>query len=227
MGCTRADPTRDPDAQFIPEMRSDHAGDRTHGGRRRLGGGLGRHGDQDRRGEDCRCGRLPHVRGARAASCIRSGASKRARAAPGSIRPRRPRRCASNGSPARCKPAGELHVDAGAAAALRRGKSLLPAGVTEVVGRFERGDAVIVRDAERQGDRARPVRVLERRRRAAARPQIERDRGAARLSRSRRDHPSRRPGDHRRHHRVSGSICDSPGCRSNAMPADRSPDTCP
>ncbi|HSN71462.1 MAG TPA: glutamate 5-kinase [Steroidobacteraceae bacterium] len=46
------------------------------------------------------------------------------------------------------KPAGELVVDAGACAALKRGKSLLPAGVTEVVGRFDRGDALIVRDAE-------------------------------------------------------------------------------
>lgn len=45
------------------------------------------------------------------------------------------------------KPAGELHVDVGAAAALTRGKSLLPAGVTRVAGKFERGDAVIVRDA--------------------------------------------------------------------------------
>lgn len=48
------------------------------------------------------------------------------------------------------KPSGELHIDAGAAQALRSGKSLLPAGVTRVTGRFERGDAVIVRDA--QGD---------------------------------------------------------------------------
>jgi len=46
------------------------------------------------------------------------------------------------------KPAGELHVDDGAAAALRRGKSLLPAGVTRVKGSFERGDALLVRDAE-------------------------------------------------------------------------------
>jgi glutamate 5-kinase len=46
------------------------------------------------------------------------------------------------------KPAGELRVDAGAALALSRGKSLLPAGVTEIKGRFERGDALIVRDAE-------------------------------------------------------------------------------
>jgi glutamate 5-kinase len=43
------------------------------------------------------------------------------------------------------KPAGELHVDEGAAAALGRGKSLLPAGVTKVIGRFKRGDALIVR----------------------------------------------------------------------------------
>jgi glutamate 5-kinase len=45
------------------------------------------------------------------------------------------------------KPAGTLHVDDGAAKALRGGKSLLPAGVTKVEGRFERGDAVVVRDA--------------------------------------------------------------------------------
>jgi len=44
------------------------------------------------------------------------------------------------------KPAGELAVDEGAARALRDGKSLLPAGVTQVTGRFDRGDAVAVRD---------------------------------------------------------------------------------
>ena len=42
------------------------------------------------------------------------------------------------------KPAGELTIDAGALAALQRGKSLLPAGVTRVTGRFDRGDAVRV-----------------------------------------------------------------------------------
>ena len=35
------------------------------------------------------------------------------------------------------KPAGELHVDDGAAAALGRGKSLLPAGVTKIVGAIQ------------------------------------------------------------------------------------------
>ena len=51
------------------------------------------------------------------------------------------------------KPAGSITVDAGAVQALRRGKSLLPAGVTQVEGRFERGDAVIVKgpDGEELG----------------------------------------------------------------------------
>jgi glutamate 5-kinase len=46
------------------------------------------------------------------------------------------------------KPAGEVFVDAGAARALLSGKSLLPAGVVKVRGVFERGDAVIVRDEQ-------------------------------------------------------------------------------
>lgn len=45
------------------------------------------------------------------------------------------------------KPAGRVTVDAGALTALKSGKSLLPAGVTAVEGRFERGDAVLVCDA--------------------------------------------------------------------------------
>jgi glutamate 5-kinase len=45
------------------------------------------------------------------------------------------------------KPAGEVFVDDGAAAALRRGKSLLPAGVARITGDFERGDALVVRDS--------------------------------------------------------------------------------
>jgi glutamate 5-kinase len=44
------------------------------------------------------------------------------------------------------KPTGELSVDDGAARALRAGKSLLPAGVVQVTGRFDRGDAVVVKD---------------------------------------------------------------------------------
>ena len=43
------------------------------------------------------------------------------------------------------EPKGTLTIDAGAVAALRQGKSLLPAGVIRVEGSFARGDAVIVR----------------------------------------------------------------------------------
>ncbi|MBS7538463.1 glutamate 5-kinase [Ancylobacter lacus] len=43
------------------------------------------------------------------------------------------------------EPRGVLHLDAGAVAALRRGNSLLPAGVTRVDGSFQRGDAVLLR----------------------------------------------------------------------------------
>lgn len=46
------------------------------------------------------------------------------------------------------KPVGALVVDTGALNALRAGRSLLPAGVTAVEGRFERGDPVIVRTGD-------------------------------------------------------------------------------
>lgn len=43
-------------------------------------------------------------------------------------------------------PVGALVVDDGAAAAVRKGKSLLAAGVRRVEGRFGKGDAVVIRD---------------------------------------------------------------------------------
>jgi len=45
---------------------------------------------------------------------------------------------------AHVQPAGPLSVDAGAVRALKKGSSLLPAGVTTVVGAFDRGDVVRV-----------------------------------------------------------------------------------
>src|SRR5690625_1084842 len=48
------------------------------------------------------------------------------------------------------KPMGRIDIDAGAAAALRRGKSLLPAGVRGVEGDFERGDPVTIIDESGQ-----------------------------------------------------------------------------
>jgi len=46
------------------------------------------------------------------------------------------------------EPKGTLHIDAGAVAALRRGASLLPAGVKRFGGSFHRGDAVTIRDLD-------------------------------------------------------------------------------
>jgi glutamate 5-kinase len=46
------------------------------------------------------------------------------------------------------EPRGALYVDAGAARALAAGASLLPVGVTRVEGEFQRGDAVLIRDAD-------------------------------------------------------------------------------
>jgi glutamate 5-kinase len=46
------------------------------------------------------------------------------------------------------EPKGNVYVDAGAEKALAAGKSLLPAGVARVEGRFDRGDAVVIRAAD-------------------------------------------------------------------------------
>jgi glutamate 5-kinase len=46
------------------------------------------------------------------------------------------------------RPAGAVHIDEGALRALRSGKSLLPAGVTGTLGRFESGDTVGVLTAD-------------------------------------------------------------------------------
>jgi glutamate 5-kinase len=46
------------------------------------------------------------------------------------------------------RPAGAVHIDAGALVALRAGKSLLPAGVSGTLGRFESGDTISVLTAD-------------------------------------------------------------------------------
>ena len=56
-----------------------------------------------------------------------------------------PRRARKDWIAASLSVAGTLRIDAGALTALRRGSSLLPAGVVAVEGGFERGDAVLVR----------------------------------------------------------------------------------
>lgn len=46
------------------------------------------------------------------------------------------------------KPRGSVTLDAGAVAAMSRGKSLLPAGITGVTGTFERGDSILMLDQQ-------------------------------------------------------------------------------
>jgi len=46
------------------------------------------------------------------------------------------------------EPKGVVTIDAGAVAALRRGNSLLPVGVTRIEGDFVRGDSVVIRGAD-------------------------------------------------------------------------------
>ena len=145
-------------------------------------------------GKIARRGGLQHVHRDRPRAASAAAHRGRRRAAPGSSRRRRRRPCASSGSRGCCKPAGALHVDAGAAKALRGGKSLLPAGVTRVEGRFDRGDAVIVRDADGvEIARGLSAYSSEDARRVARPPQPG-ARGDSRVSWSRRNDPPRRPG---------------------------------
>ncbi len=145
-GLYTADPTRDPQARFIPEIRAitPEIEKMATGSASDVGSG----------GMATKVAAAKIAVGAGCHMCVALGRELHPvqRIAQGE-------RCSwfyPNSTPAAfrkqwiagaLKPAGELIVDAGAAQALRRGKSLLPAGVTAVVGAFERGDAVIVRDA--------------------------------------------------------------------------------
>lgn len=55
-----------------------------------------------------------------------------------------PRRARKDWIAGALAPTGTLRLDPGAVEALRRGSSLLPAGVTGIEGRFEKGDAVLL-----------------------------------------------------------------------------------
>ena len=45
---------------------------------------------------------------------------------------------------------GKVQIDAGAYRALQQDKSLLPIGVTHIMGQFERGDSVLILDPDGQ-----------------------------------------------------------------------------
>ncbi len=145
-GLYTADPRKNPDAQFIPEVRELTA---------EIEAAAGNPGDM---GSGGMVTKLQAARIALAAGC-------RMAVAPG--QPSHPLRAIADGG--RCtwflpksepltarkqwiagsvKPAGTLRVDAGARRALAKGGSLLPAGVTAVEGEFQKGDAVLVKDQE-------------------------------------------------------------------------------
>ena len=146
-GLYTADPKRDPAAAHIPVVAAAHAGDRGDGRgaatglfERRDADQAGRRADRDAGG--LRHGdRVGHVH--RPLQALADGArctwflplpkagSARKRWIAGSL-----------------QPAGRLIVDAGAARALAAGRSLLPAGVREIEGEFERGDPVLVQSRD-------------------------------------------------------------------------------
>ena len=80
--------------------------------------------------------------------CTRCAASKRAPTAAGSCRRSNPENARKQWIAGSLRPSGAITIDAGALQALRSGKSLLPAGVTAVSGRFARGDTVSVLDRD-------------------------------------------------------------------------------
>ncbi len=147
MACTSADPTRDPAARLIPEVREITPDIEALAGASATEFGSG--------------GMITKIMAARmalsagCATVIASGKRLRPLAAIESGKP-----CTwfvSAGSPLAArkqwiagalKPRGLLTIDAGAAQALAAGRSLLPVGVVAVEGRFERGDAVTVRNAQ-------------------------------------------------------------------------------
>jgi glutamate 5-kinase len=73
------------------------------------------------------------------------------------LRPKAARKLWIQGS---LRPKGKVFIDAGAYAALKRGRSLLPAGIVKVTGQFNRGDTVAV--YHEQQEIARGLTTVER-----------------------------------------------------------------
>jgi glutamate 5-kinase len=146
-GLYTADPRREPVRHPYRARHRDHGRDRRHGrgGQRRGGRGHRRHGHQDRR--------RPHRPGRRLRHPDHPGLAPRAAAGHRGRGPghrdrgrRQPAAAYKAWIAGSLAPQGWLTVDAGAAAALASGKSLLCAGVRAVEGPFDKGDAVRVRD---------------------------------------------------------------------------------
>jgi len=140
-GLYTADPNVDPQAQFIPEVRSltpdiaAMAGDALPGN---SSGGMVTKLAAAGIAMSAGC-RMVIADGRRAKPLTRLNAGGRATWFLPADEPRSARK---HWIATTLKPAGTLTVDDGALGALRQGRSLLPAGVVAVEGRFDRGDAV-------------------------------------------------------------------------------------
>jgi glutamate 5-kinase len=150
-GLYTADPRREPDARHLPVVEAITLEiDAMAGG---VGSTVGTGGMATK---------LAAARIATAAGCsvvLARGAVERPLAAleagaPATLFPARlsARRARKDWIGASLGVSGALAIDAGALSALRRGSSLLPAGVVAVEGEFERGDAVLVRSAAGGGE---------------------------------------------------------------------------
>ena len=144
-GLYDAPPAGNPAARADPPGGAHHARDRSDGRRRRLGAFARRHADQDRGRQDRDQWRHPHGDRVRPHRRIRSPAIANGARCTWFLTPANPVTARKKWIAGSLEPKGTLTIDAGAVAALRSGKSLLPAGVVRVDGIFARGDAVVIR----------------------------------------------------------------------------------
>jgi glutamate 5-kinase len=146
-GLYTADPRRDPEARHVPRVSELTAEIEAMAGAANAGAGVGVGGMATklaaaRIAQGAGCATLITL-GRRSAPLQAVEAGARATLVEPSQSPSAAYKSWIAGSLA---PQGALVIDAGAAAALRSGKSLLPAGVRAVQGRFDKGDAVLVLD---------------------------------------------------------------------------------
>jgi glutamate 5-kinase len=142
-GLYTADPARDPQARFIAEVADITAGIEA------MAGGPGS--DVGSGGMTTKIEAARIAVGAGCHLCIASGrvahplqAVESGGACTWFVAQGAPLAVRKQWIAATLKSAGEVVIDAGAAVALGRGKSLLPAGVVSVRGRFDRGDTIRV-----------------------------------------------------------------------------------
>ena len=144
-GLYSADPNRDKDAQHLPEVREITPEIEAMAGSSRPGLGVGGMVTKLAAAKVCLnvgCRMvLANGSGLHPLRAIEAGA--RCTWFLPSANPRTARKSWIAGT---LKPMGEIALDDGAIKAVRSGRSILPAGVTRVSGKFERGDAVIVRE---------------------------------------------------------------------------------